>query len=154
MTITDPTQKIAAYETISARLFTSDTPGWALTHPYVTTFWLPVIGPTSTVLLGFYGRQELTGSYTTHNYNEVSSIIGVGGDGYHSGVAKSHRRLSRFDLIRLDSEPLDPNIRISVRSLIPCVPPQDQLDWPTSFQELHRRAESRLAPSPAEGPKR
>ncbi len=132
-------------DTLSIRLEELDkASGWDLNHPYLETFWLPVIGPTSTLLLRYVGRHVRSSNYTVFDTSDVALCLGVGaGIGRHSPIVKTVQRLARFDLARVDSVEDDPNLRLTVDSHVPPVPPGFQRKWPEHLRVLHSRAVAR-----------
>lgn len=115
--------------------------GWDLNHPYVETFWLPTIGPTSTLLLRFVGRNVATETYKLFDPAEIAIRLGLSrGTGRHSPVAKTINRLAYFDLATIDSEPEDTDLQVTVCSNVPELPPPHQTRWPDYLRILHSRA--------------
>ncbi len=103
----------------------------ALTSSYVERFWLPVLGPTSIVLLRHLGRIRETQDPLAH----VSVIVrvevlafelglGVGGVGKNSPLQRTCKRLVDFGVARFDAGTL------YVRRSLPDVPERLQGKWP------------------------
>ncbi len=131
---------------ISFRLDRSDTAtlGWDLNHPYIETFWLPAIGPTSTLLLRFLGRHVTADNYNSFDPAEIATCLGIStSTGRNSPVTKTIKRLAYFDLAVIDSADDDTNIRVTVPATVPGVPPRKQTGWPEYLRILHSRAVAR-----------
>ena len=155
MTIVDQTSSSAATNdrrpafhltSISLRLNESETGalGWGLNHPYVETFWLPVIGPTSTLMLRFVGRHVTSENYKLFDPAEIAVCLGVSpGTGRHSPIAKTITRLTYFDLAVIDSSDGDTDFRVTFPSTVPEVPARKQNRWPEYLRILHSRAVAR-----------
>lgn len=131
---------------ISLRLSDAETNslGWDLNHPYLETFWLPVIGPTSTVLLRYVGRHVRTTSYKPFSGEEIGQALGLSrGTGRNSALAKTFRRLAHFGLVVYDSAEDDPNFRITVPSRVPPLTSPRVQKLPEHLRILHSRAIAR-----------
>jgi hypothetical protein len=131
---------------ISFRLTDTDPTGhgWSLTHPYVETFWLPVIGPTATLMLRFIGRHVTTSSYKVFDPAEVSFCLGVSArTGRHSAMPKTVKRLTYFNLAVIDSNDDDTDYRVTIPPSLPEVPAPLRHKWPEHLRILHTRAIAR-----------
>lgn len=69
--------------------------------PYIDKFWLPILGPTATLLLHeLMGKALVSPDAFTSSIRELSCIIGVGNrEGSASPIAKNLKRLCDFGLI-------------------------------------------------------
>ena len=123
--------------------------GHDVTTAYVETFWLPVLGPSSTLLLRWCARRlpEHPGGLTVA-VADVAAHLGLGRSGSRNGpVLRSLARLCRFGLAR----ELDGGFEVR-----PHVPPLgDHLvrRLPPDLQRGHRRAAGGSGPDrhPASG---
>lgn len=117
---------------------------WDLNHSYVEMFWLPVIGPTSTLFLRFVGRNVSLESFKLFDPSEIAVCLGVnGGTGRHSPISKTISRLAYFELVCVDSVVGDTDLRVTVPLKVPQVPPRRQIQWPEYLRILHSRAVAR-----------
>ncbi len=131
---------------ISLRLNHTEADGlaWDLNHPYVETFWLPVIGPTSTLMLRFVGRHVPSEDYKLFDPAEIAVCLGVSaGTGRNSPFAKTIKRLTYFDLAAIDSADDDTDFRVTFPSTVPEVPWRKQKNWPEYLRIMHSRATAR-----------
>ena len=119
--------------------------GWELNHPYVETFWLPAIGPTSTLLLRYVGRNTRTSEYTTFDNTELAVCLGLGsgGTGRNGPVAKTIKRLTRFGLATIDSATDASDMFVTVLPKVPVVREGLRSKWPSHLHILHARATAR-----------
>lgn len=100
---------------------------------YVELFWLPIIGPTSTLLL-----RRLTAMAVLHpegcavDASAVAASIGLGFDaGPKSSLARSLHRLSIFGLTRNSGR------TISVRTVVPPLTLKNLARLPEHLQSAH-----------------
>jgi hypothetical protein len=119
--------------------------GWDLNHPYVETFWLPVIGPTSTLMLRYIGRQDRTLEYTTFDSSELATCLGLGGGstGRNGSVARTVKRLTQFGLASIDSTNDTTDMLVTVVPQVPIVRESLRTRWPEDLRILHSRAIAR-----------
>ena len=112
-------------------------------HPvdghYVERFWLPVLGPTATLLLRRIATDHTPSSPHHHRYlsfplDELAAGLGLG-----SGTAKLRRTLHR--LVRYEIVHQDPDGRYTIPSHLPDVPDRYQYRWPESLQAEHLGAD-------------
>ena len=122
--------------------------GWELNHPYVETFWLPVIDPTSTLLLRFVGRQARSTDWVRFDHPSLAMSLGLGTGrfGRNSPAIKTTRRLKVFGLATIDSSPEDPEMAVTVLPKVPTVRESLRRKWPDELHALHARV-SALAPT-------
>lgn len=117
---------------------------WNLNHPYIETFWLPVIGPTSTLMLRFVGRHVPSGDYKLFDPAEIAVCLGVSpGTGRNSPLTKTIKRLTYFELAAIDSADDDTDFRVTFPSTVPELPLRKQRNWPEYLRILHSRATAR-----------
>lgn len=82
---------------------------------YVETYWLSVLGPSSTWLLRkFADELEASPSGFTMDVAETAKALGVGGTGKNSPFIRTLGRLVQFEMARIES----PNV-LAVRRRIP-----------------------------------
>ena len=119
--------------------------GWDLNHPYVETFWLPVIGPTSTLMLRYVGHNAQTSEYTKFDTTELATCLGLGGGGTgrNGPVAKTIKRLTRFGLTSIDSASDTSDMLVTVMPRVPTVKESLRSKWPEHLRILHSRAIAR-----------
>ena len=124
--------------------------GWDLNHPYVETFWLPILGPTSTLLLRFVGRHVHGADYVAFDNRELAMSLGLGAGsiGQTGPVVRSIKRLVLFRLATVDSADGDPNLAVTIPPKVPVVRESLRKKWPQQLHVLHRRV---VAGPPAAG---
>lgn len=109
-----------------------------LAHEYRRRWWLPVIGPTATVLLDHLDGSD--NAWQVHDTLELSTALGLGrGTGIQSPLIRTFTRLTRFGFGNFDIEPADPTSDpcITVWSSIGLVPERITRGWPATMQQAH-----------------
>lgn len=91
------------------------TDGWFAISDYVERFWLPILGPTSTLILRHcYGPLSDTGNYAL-DLELAPQMFGIGpGRSRHSIWARSIMRLVQFGMARCKSAE-----ELEMRTIIP-----------------------------------
>lgn len=131
-------------ETLSFELDAAADGACPLTHPYVETFWLPVLGPTSTLLLRHVGARAAAGRFET-SVADLSASLGLGSStGRNSSTIRSLNRLERFGLARL-APPVDGNLDVTLAAEVRVVDAKLRQRWPEGLRIAHSRAEARLS---------
>ena len=121
--------------------------GWPIDSRFVEEFWLPVLGPSSVVLLRWVARHadELT-RYQLMPLVELASVIGLGTSvGRHSPICRTLERLARFDAARRDTAPTANTPQLTVHSHLLPLPHRLATQLPPAVQADHQRAVSALA---------
>lgn len=95
-------------ETVSAR------------DPYVERYWLPVLGPTSLVIVRRFAFDALTAPMTRYETETLASELGVSAPTF----ARAMGRLCRFDLAYAIRDSREPRSWWSVLAMIPVVNPK------------------------------
>jgi hypothetical protein len=106
---------------------------------YVETFWLPVLGPSATLLMRRIadGLDEAPAGFEVE-VAELARALGLGGGtGRSSPVRRAVQRCVRFDLARSRGEDM-----VAVRRLVAPLPRRHLLRLPPRVEEQHRRWES------------
>lgn len=107
-------------------------------QPYRRRWWLPVIGPTATVLLDHLANES--GGWTVHDTVELGTSLGLGkGTGIQSPMIRTFTRLDRCSFGTFDIEPGHPDADpcISLWSTVGLVPERITRHWPASMQHAH-----------------
>jgi hypothetical protein len=111
-----------------------DTIGFPVTHPYVETLWLPVIGPSTTWALrrlGVWAAACPDG--VSVPLQELAGSLGIGaGVAPSSPVRRTMRRLVHFGLARW-------NWRLSVRTTVPPLSARQLERLSPALQRAHER---------------
>lgn len=91
---------------ISIQPNTNSTTSFLANDPYIDTFWLPLLGPTATLLLNsLMSRALYEHDQFDIELNKLSMSIGVGNrEGSASPIAKNLKRLSDFGLLSKHNE--------------------------------------------------
>ena len=121
--------------------------GWTLDSRFIEEFWLPILGPSSVVLLRWVARHadELT-RYQHVPLAKLASAIGLGcGVGRHSPICRTLERLTRFDAARWNTVPDTDSPHLSVYSHLLPVPRRLLAQLPPGMQADHARALAALA---------
>ena len=114
---------------------------------YVETFWLPILGPTSLLLLRHLAtRFDETPAGVELRIAETSQALGVGNrEGSSSPIVRTLARLEQFEVAFAD--PLSPTI--AVRRNLPPVTRRQLSRLPMPLQRQHAQlAEVRLGEPP------
>jgi hypothetical protein len=112
---------------------------------YAETFWLPVIGPSATLLLRHLAdrfesesesesKPESESETILVDLNETAKLLGVGGS--ESRHAPLHRAIERCVRYRLAQQ--ESNDSLLVRSVLPRLAPRQLLRLPGHIQARHR----------------
>ena len=144
----------ATVSTVSIRLETDAHPdGWSLDDPYVETFWLPTIGPTSTVLLRHVARTVPSSAYIRFPARDLSQQLGLrNATGRNSPLVKTLRRLEYFELAVLDTAGADQgsdlavtigDLAVTIGVRVPAVPIGRLHQFPEHLRIMHSRAVAR-----------
>ena len=110
-----------------------------LSHPYRRRWWLPVIGPTATVLLDHLTRLDIH-DWQIHGTAELATALGLGrGAGLHSPLIRTINRLTRYGFGTFDIEPghADSDPCFTLWSTIRLVPERTTRSWPPAMQQAH-----------------
>ncbi len=110
-----------------------------ITHNYRRRWWLPVIGPTATVLLDHLAGPD-NDEWHVHDTIELATALGLGrGIGRHSPLIRTLERLTRFGFGSFDIEPghADSDPCITIWNTIGLVPERITRDWPARMQQAH-----------------
>ncbi|MCP3857538.1 MAG: hypothetical protein GY745_08515 [Actinomycetia bacterium] len=110
-----------------------------ISHPYRRRWWLPVIGPTATVLVDHLATVG-TGDWQIHDTTELATALGLGrGTGLHSPLIRTLERLTRFGFGTFDIAPGHPHSDpcLSVWRTIGLVPERVTQGWPQAMQQAH-----------------
>ncbi len=130
-----------------------DTVGHDPRSVYVETFWLPILGPTSLLLLRHLAiRFDESPGAIELRVAEASQALGVGTrDGSSSPIVRSLGRLEQFDLACADPS----STTIAVRRNLPPVHQRQLRRLPLPVQRHHAQlAELRLGEPPHAGARR
>ena len=121
--------------------------GWPIDSRFVEEFWLPVLGPSSVVLLRWVARHaDELARYQLMPLVELASVIGLGTSvGRHSPICRTLERLARFDAARRDTAPNADTPELSVYSHLLPVHRRLATQLPPALQADHQRAVSALA---------
>ncbi len=100
---------------------------------YVELFWLPIIGPTSTLLLRRLATHAvLHPDGCTLDTSALASSLGLGSDfGPRSSLSRTLQRLVIFGLVRACSE------RLTVRAVVPPLTLKNLARLPEHLQTAH-----------------
>ena len=135
---------------IDIRLFTTAERvrhGWPIGSRFVEEFWLPILRPSSVVLLrrvahhagGLVRYQRLP-------LAELASAIGLGcGVDRHSPICRTLERLTRFDAARWDTTPGTDTPQLSIYSHLLPVPRRLVAQLSPALQAEHGRVVAALA---------
>jgi hypothetical protein len=123
--------------------------GYTPLHPYVEFFWLPILGPSATVLLWrlqFELRVEPDGCAV--NLDELSRDLGLGtSESKHAPLPRAIARLVHFGLAKRL-----PSGQLAVRCTVGRISEQQLRGLSAQLQMLHRlvlrRAETADGPGP------
>ncbi len=110
-----------------------------LTHPYRRRWWLPVIGPTATILLDHLA-QPTTTDWQIHDTTDLATSLGLGrGTGRHSPLIRTFDRIARFGFGTFEIEPGHPDADpcITLWATIGLVPERSIRRWPQAMQQAH-----------------
>lgn len=110
-----------------------------LDHPYRRRWWLPVIGPTATVLLDHLTDHAGT-EWVIHDTVDLATSLGLGrGTGLHSPLIRSFNRIGHFGFGTFEIEPGYPDADpcITLWATIGLVPERVTRRWPTAMQHAH-----------------
>ncbi len=108
---------------------------------YVETFWLPVLGPSTVLLLRFFARglEEAPGGYAC-DLAEAARALGLGDRrGRNTPFARTVARAVDFDTARLESR------RLLVRRHLPPLARRHVARLPEALRAEHERALRRAA---------
>jgi hypothetical protein len=121
----------------------ADDTGFALRSDYVERFWLPLLGPTTTLLLRLVGEGfALSPQGFACPAVEVASRLGLGASqGRHSSLARSLARARFFGFMRSAR-----NDRIHARRYLPRLDAHQVQRLTGSLQQEHRAWTTRSAP--------
>lgn len=109
-------------------------------HPYRRRWWLPIVGPTATVLLDHLAtHDDATSDWHVTPVGELATTLGLGkGTGRHSPLIRTIERLTHFGFGHLDVEPGDAcDPCISLYRTIGLVPQRFVTRWPDTLQAAH-----------------
>jgi hypothetical protein len=119
-----------------------DARGYAVDSPYVELFWLPILGPSATLLLrrlGLYLDLKPTG--LSVNLAELSAQLGLGRpESRHAALPRAIDRCVRFAMARRTG----PN-QLAVRRILGPLPAQRVERLSPALQSIH----AHLAECPA-----
>lgn len=110
-----------------------------LDHPYRRRWWLPVIGPTATILLDHL-IDHPDDRWQVHDTADLATSLGLGrGTGIHSPLIRTFDRICRFGFGTFDIEPGHPDADpcITLWSTIGLVPERTTRNWPEAMQQAH-----------------
>ena len=110
-----------------------------LDHPYRRRWWLPVIGPTATILLDHLGESTAP-NWQVHDTADLATSLGLGrGTGIHSPLIRTFDRLTRFGFGTFDIEPGHPDADpcVTLWATIGLVPERTTRSWPEAMQHAH-----------------
>lgn len=110
-----------------------------LAHPYRRRWWLPIIGPTATLLLDHLTEHD-TDTWTVHDTTDLATRLGLGrGTGLHSPLLRTLDRLTYFGLGTFDIAPGDPDADpcITLWATVRLVPERFTRTWPDTLQHAH-----------------
>ena len=98
----------------------------------VLRYWLPAVGPTSVLLLRLIARMGLdvgAVEYRTVLVWDLNQALGIRGMGLNDPLFRTIRRLARFRVLVIDSQPRFEPWRVTVNAYVPVVPLHLR-DWP------------------------
>ena len=114
--------------------------GFPISSPYVETFWLSHLGPSSTCLLRLIDRitRHRPDRQVTFSVPELATMLGTPGNGSkNSTISRRLDRLVRFGAARWDTAD---RTELTVWSHLDAVPIRLQARWPDWLTEAHSRA--------------
>lgn len=126
--------------------------GFALDDPYLERCWLPVLGPTSVLMLRrmpiLWQRDPAVGVPV----EEFATVLGLGGTGRHSPVWRTIDRLARFNFANRVAEN-----HVEVYTEVPPLGQRHLASLPASIRDAHdqllaahiERLAAAKAPAPA-----
>lgn len=122
-----------------------DTVGYDPRSSYVETFWLGILGPSTTWLLRrLVAALEASPDGMEVDLDDTARCLGLSGRrGRHSPFRRSVERLVQFQMARREGEET-----LAVRRRVPPLARRQILRLPHSLQEAHRDLEMQLAHRP------
>jgi hypothetical protein len=119
-----------------------DAPEYLAESGYIELFWLPILGPSATVLLWRLRNEfDFDPDGFSIELNELSQELGLGTvDSKHAPIYRALARLVQFGLVRR----MEPGRLIVRLEVVPLSPDQERLLSPwlqSAHQEFVRRAE-------------
>lgn len=123
-----------------------DSVGYDPRSSYVETFWLGILGPSTTWLLRrLVAALETSPEGTEVDLDEIARCLGLSGRrGRNSPFRRSVDRLVQFQMARREAENA-----LAVRRRVPPLARRQVLRLPHSLQQAHRDLQTRLAQRPA-----
>ncbi|MFN3217672.1 MAG: hypothetical protein ACE367_14350 [Acidimicrobiales bacterium] len=110
-----------------------------IAHPYRRRWWLPIIGPSATVLLDHL-THTATDHWQVHDATELAIRLGLGkGTGRHSPLIRTCDRLVTFGFGRYDIEPGDPTAEpcLTIWTTTSIVTERSTRRWPEPMRRAH-----------------
>ncbi len=108
-------------------------------HPYRRRWWLPVIGPTATILLDHLA-ENTTPNWQVHDTADLATSLGLGArTGVHSPLIRTFDRICRFGFGTFDIEPGHPDADpcVTLWATIGLVTERVTRRWPQPMQQAH-----------------
>lgn len=131
---------LAEVSVLSVRRLTDpvvDQSGFDARSAYTERFWLPTLGPSSTLALRLLAGQFATGQGGTFRdsyqieIDELGRALGLAGTGRNAPVRRSLRRLVQFDMARTHTG------TFAVRTHVPALPAHRVKQLSPSMQRAH-----------------
>ncbi len=110
-----------------------------ITHPYRRRWWLPVIGPTATVLLDHLSDHD-PGHWQIYNTAELATTLGLSAaTGLNSPLLRTFHRLVRFGFATFDIEPgqTSSGACLTAWNTTRLVPEYHTRKWAPTIQDAH-----------------
>lgn len=120
--------------------------GMPVDSQYFERFWLPIIGPSATLLARAVVQTAAAGGCEMP-LDALAASIGLGGVGHHSPVLRTMRRLHQFDVAQfVEDRPAEP-LWLAVRTHVQTLPHRHVRRLPEPLRSIHDEYLASLTPA-------